>query len=109
MDTLVMTYTAGSQAISVDQAAKVLQVLQIGGDHRIAQRPGQADQQADDAIGDAFRRAVKRVEGEPSSIGFSWAPILVAHTDRFSAGALLLPTSASSFSSTRGVVPAPQG
>ena len=53
-----------------------LQILQVGGHHRIPQRTRQADQQAHDAIGNAFWRTVFGRGGRTQQGGFlMWLPL----------------------------------
>ena len=79
-----------------------LQVLQVGGHDRITQRAGQAHQQPDDAIGNAFRRTVNRRGRRAEQRGFLMRrPVMRAIGITLAARHYFFSSSRSSFSSTR--------
>lgn len=79
-----------------------LQQLQVSGDHRVAQRTGQADQQPNDPVGNAPGRAVNRGGRRAEDRRFFVRSPVVGHIGViFTARHYFFSTSRSSFSSTR--------
>ena len=79
-----------------------LQQLQVGGDHRVAQRAGEAHQQADHAIGETFLRTVQRRRGRAKQGWFFMRrPVMRGIGVILATGHYFFSTSRSSFSSTR--------